>query len=65
MSLTDYHINALRSLSMSGNLGGMSLAIGPTEDWGQRRESGKVLETDTDDINGLDWYMTAGVPQAV
>jgi hypothetical protein len=63
MSLTE-SITMLRSLSMSGNWGGVGMAI-PTEDWGQRRESGKVLDPDTEDTNGLDWYMGAGVPQAV
>ena len=49
---------------MSGSWPGVNMAL-PIEDWGQRRESGKVLDPDIDDVNGLDWYMGAGVPQAV
>ena len=63
MSL-DQSIHMLRSLSMSGSWPGVNMAL-PIENWGQRRESGKVLDPDIDDVNGMDWYMGAGVPQAV
>lgn len=61
MSMAD-SVGMLRTLSMSGNLGMPALAVA-MEDWGQRRESGRVYE-EAEAGDGGGWMMGNSGPGA-